>query len=242
LLELSSAPKDKGLIKSVIVPFSLVLLLALLIFQQPDLGTACMLLLIFFIILFLSYVKLRLILSLVLGGLILTPIFWHFLKDYQKDRLLVFINPNSDPLGAGYTIIQSKIAIGSGWFFGKGWLKGTQGQLHFLPEGHTDFIFATFAEEWGFFGVAVLMCLYYLLIKECIRISLTTSDSFGRLLGLGISFSLAIQILINIAMTIGLCPVVGLPLPLMSYGGSSLIVTFISLAIIKNISWARTVF
>ena len=235
------APKG-GLIKSIIIPSLFIGFLSLPILMQPDLGTASILLLSLFAIFFVSGIKKRFLLFLLFAAIILSPVFWHFLKDYQKDRLAVFINPSSDPLGAGYTIIQSKIAIGSGGFFGTGWLKGTQGQLNFLPEGHTDFIFATFAEEWGFLGSAAVLILYYLLIAKCIRISSSTHDAFGRLLGFGISFCLAIQILINISMTMGLCPVVGLPLPLFSYGGSSIILTMISLGIINNISRARTVF
>ena len=155
---------------------------------------------------------------------------------------MVFLNPNVDPLGAGYTVIQSKIAIGSGGFFGKGWLSGTQSQLHFLPESHTDFIFATFTEEWGLLCSAVLLILYYLLIRQGIAISQRTHDYFGRLLAMGISLMLSIQIFINIAMNLGLAPVVGLPLPLMSYGGSSVVMTFISLGILVSIDRRRAVF
>ena len=155
---------------------------------------------------------------------------------------MVFLNPNIDPLGAGYTVIQAKIAIGSGGIFGKGWLSGTQSQLHFLQESHTDFIFATFAEEWGFLGGCLLLFLYYLLIREGIRVSQRTSDNFGRLLSLGISLMLGIQVFINIAMNLGLAPVVGLPLPLMSYGGSSIMTTFIALGILVNINRTRAVF
>ncbi|MEW6171374.1 MAG: FtsW/RodA/SpoVE family cell cycle protein, partial [Candidatus Omnitrophota bacterium] len=175
-------------------------------------------------------------------GLLSSPLLWHFLKDYQKQRLLVFINPNMDPLGAGYTIIQSKIAIGSGILFGKGWLSGSQGQLHFLPESHTDFIFATWAEEHGFLGTLFLLVLYYLMIRKIFNISLSTNDKFGRLLGLGICAMFTIQLFVNISMTLGLCPVVGLPLPLVSYGGSSLIMSFIALGIIANISKTRLIF
>jgi len=155
---------------------------------------------------------------------------------------MVFLNPNIDPLGAGYTLIQSRIAIGSGRFFGKGWLGGTQGQLHFLPESHTDFIFACFAEEWGFLGSCLLLLLYYLLIRQCFIIAAATTDRFGRLLAWGISLMLSIQVFINIAMTMGLMPVVGVPLPLMSYGGTSIVVTFISLGILVSISKRRAVF
>jgi rod shape determining protein RodA len=164
------------------------------------------------------------------------------LRDYQKDRLMVFLNPNIDPLGAGYTMIQSKVAIGSGGFLGKGWLSGTQGQLYFLPEAHTDFVFAIFSEEWGLLGAVVLLVLYYLLIRQGILIAQKTSDDFGKLLAFGISLMLGIQVFVNIAMNLGLAPIVGLPLPLMSYGGSSVITTFIALGILANIDKTRAVF
>ncbi|MBN1913452.1 MAG: rod shape-determining protein RodA [Candidatus Omnitrophica bacterium] len=228
-----------GLARSFILPFSYVAIPVWLIMDQPDLGSATIILFIFLGMVYLSGAKLRYIFSFLLSGLLLLPVFWHFLRDYQRDRLLVFLNPNVDPLGAGYTVIQSKIAIGSGGLFGKGWLGGTQSQLHFLPESHTDFIFATFSEEWGFCGVAVLFVLYYLLIREGMLAAESKDDSFARLLASGISMMFCIQVLINIAMNMGFAPVVGLPLPLMSYGGSSMIVTFISLGILANIARQR---
>ena len=224
------------------MPLILVAVPMLLIIEQPDLGSGVLILLLFIAILFVTGVKLRYIFILLLLIILPLPFFWQILRDYQKERLLVFLNPNIDPLGAGYTIIQSKIAIGSSGFFGKCWLSGTQSQLHFLPESHTDFIFATFAEEWGFIGSAALVFLYYFLIREGMLIAESTSDYFGKLLAFGISFMLAIQVFINIAMNLGLAPVVGLPLPLMSYGGSSVLVTFISLGILVNINKTRTVF
>jgi rod shape determining protein RodA len=145
-------------------------------------------------------------------------------------------------LGAGYTIIQSRIAIGSGGFFGRGWLSGSQSQLYFLPESHTDFIFATFSEQWGFLGGCLLILLYYLIIHEGFAIAHRTQDEFGKLLAYGISLLLALQVFINIAMNMGLAPVVGLPLPLMSYGGSSILATFIALGILVNIDRTRNVF
>jgi rod shape determining protein RodA len=189
-----------------------------------------------------SNVRFKYILIFLLIVVLFLPFSWNLLRDYQKERIMVFLNPNVDPLGAGYTVIQSKIAIGSGGFFGKGWLSGTQSQLHFLPESHTDFIFATFTEEWGFFGGILLIYLYYLLIKQGILIAEKTSDHFGKLLSLGISLMLCFQISVNIAMNLGLAPVVGLPLPLMSYGGSSVLVTFAALGILVNINKTRAVF
>jgi rod shape determining protein RodA len=228
-----------GLWRAFILPFIFVAVPVAMIVEQPDLGSGVMILCIFVTMLFMANVRIQYFLMLLGGVCLLLPVFWHYLRDYQKDRLLVFMNPNIDPLGAGYTVIQSKIAIGSGGFFGKGWLSGTQSQLHFLPESHTDFIFASFSEEWGFLGCMILLGLYFLLIKQGIEIAERTYDSFGRLLAFGISFMLGIQVFINIAMNLGLAPVVGLPLPLMSYGGSSVFVTFLALGILANISNSR---
>ncbi|MDD4908461.1 MAG: rod shape-determining protein RodA [Candidatus Omnitrophica bacterium] len=237
-----SSLRSFGLARGLLLPLVLVLIPMGLIIEQPDLGTAMMLFFIFICMVYLSGVKLRYL--LLLGGVILaaSPVFWHFLRDYQKDRLLVFLNPNIDPLGAGYTVIQSKIAIGSGFLLGKGWLFGTQSQLRFLPESHTDFIFATFAEEWGWLGCAVLLSLYYLLIKYALDIASKTSDHFGKLLSLGISVMFGVQLVVNICMTMGLAPVVGIPLILMSYGGSSILITYIALGILANVNKERTVF
>jgi len=231
-----------GILRSLLVPLFFVSIPMGLIVEQPDLGSAVMVFSVFIIMLFISGVRLKYILSFLSLILLSFPFLWHFLRDYQKERLMVFLNPNIDPLGAGYTVIQSKIAIGSGGIFGKGWLSGTQSQLHFLPESHTDFIFATFAEEWGLFGAVVLLLLYYLLIRQGIAIGLRTNDYFGRLLAIGISSLLCLQVVTNIAMNLGLAPVVGLPLPLMSYGGSSIFVTFITLGILANIDITRAVF
>ncbi len=231
-----------GLWRALILPFIFVGIPMFLIIEQPDLGSGAIVFLIFFIMLYLSNVKLRfIIIFLAILGLLI-PLGWDFLRDYQRDRIMVFLNPNIDPLGAGYTIIQSKIAIGSGGFFGKGWLSGTQSQLKFLPESHTDFIFATFSEEWGFLGAVVLMGLYFFIVFQGIRTAQRTRDHYGSLLAMGITLMFCIQACVNIAMTMGLAPVVGLPLPLMSYGGSSVLVTFIGLGIVANVSKTRAVF
>jgi len=231
-----------GLWRALILPFIFVAIPVFLIIEQPDLGSGAIVFMIFFIMLYLSNVKLRfIIIFLALLGLLI-PVGWNFLRDYQKDRIMVFLNPNIDPLGAGYTVIQSRIAIGSGGFFGKGWLSGTQSQLKFLPESHTDFIFATFSEEWGFLGAVILIGLYFFIIQQGIRIAERTSDHYGKLLALGITLMLGMQTCVNISMNMGLAPVVGLPLPLMSYGGSSVIVTFIALGILANVSKTRAVF
>lgn len=231
-----------GILRALIIPFIFVAIPMGLIIEQPDLGSAVMIFSIFIAMLYLADVRLKYIFIFLLLTILSAPLFWQFLRGYQKERLLVFLNPNIDPLGAGYTLIQSKIAIGSGGIFGKGWLTGTQSQLHFLPESHTDFIFATFAEEWGFLGSCVLLLLYYLLIRQALMIAQRTSDQFARLLALGILLLLGIQVFINMGMTMGLMPVVGLPLPLMSYGGSSMVTTFIALGILVSIDRRRAVF
>jgi len=231
-----------GIFRGLVLPLVFVAIPMGLIIEQPDLGSAMMILFIFIAIFYLAGVRLKYVMAFLLIIIGSFPLFWRMLRGYQKERLLVFLNPNIDPLGAGYTLIQSKIAIGSGGLFGKGWLYGTQSQLHFLPESHTDFIFATLVEEWGLLGGSLLLLLYYLLIREGFLIAQRTNDYFGKLLAWGISLMLGMQIFINISMTMGLMPVVGLPLPLMSYGGSSLAVTFISLGILVNIDRRRTVF
>jgi len=231
-----------GIFRGIVLPLIFIGIPVVLIVEQPDLGSALMILILFMAFLYITQVKLRYIVVLLAISLLPLPFMWHFLRDYQKERLLVFLNPNIDPLGAGYTIIQSKIAIGSGGLFGKGWLAGTQSQLHFLPESHTDFIFATFAEEWGFLGSLGLLFLYFLIIRQGFYIAQRTHDAFGSLLAFGISLMLCIQIFINISMNLGLAPVVGLPLPLMSYGGSSVFITFVALGILVNIDRTRAVF
>jgi rod shape determining protein RodA len=239
---LSLGTRQLGVMRGFIKPFIFVAIPMGLIIEQPDLGSGLIVFFIFLAMVYAAGVRLRYIIIFFLLMALISPVFWHFLREYQRQRLMVFINPNVDPLGAGYTIIQSKIAIGSGGFFGKGWLSGTQSQLHFLPESHTDFIFATFAEEHGIVGCVVLLALYYILIRQGIRIAMSTGDQFARLLAMGISLMLGIQVSVNIAMNSGLAPVVGLPLPLMSYGGSSVIVTFIALGILVSIEKQRTVF
>lgn len=222
-------------LKGMVVPFLIIAIPFALIVKQPDLGTALMILFIFLAMAYLAGVKLRYVLFVLMLGIGLSPLFWHFLRDYQKDRLLVFLNPNSDPLGAGYTIIQSIIAIGSGRLLGRGWLAGTQGQLNFLPEAHTDFIFGIFSEEFGFLGCILLLGIYFTLIRSAFLASERTEDNFGRFFCFGTGLMLALQVYVNISMTMGLSPVVGLPLPLMSYGGSSMLVTFIGMGIVQNI-------
>jgi len=222
--------------KGLVLPLGLVLLPAGLVLIQPDLGTAIVYMFIFIAIGFLAGVPRRFMIGLLGFGLALFPFFWHFLKGYQKARLLVFLNPNIDPLGAGYTVIQSKIAIGSGRLFGKGWMSGTQSQLNFLAERHTDFIFSVWGEEWGFIGSLVLVFLYGLLVLMILRVAETAKDTFGRLFCVGVASLLFFHIFVNIAMNIGACPIVGLPLPFMSYGGSSLVINLVAIGIVLNIA------
>jgi len=239
---ISLVSHKSGFLEGLILPFLFIAVPMGLIAEQPDLGSAMMILFLFIAFIYLVQLRPLYISIFLLSIASCFPFLWHMLRGYQKDRLLVFLNPNIDPLGAGYTVIQSKIAIGSGGFWGKGWLAGTQSQLHFLPESHTDFIFATFAEEWGLLGSAVLLLLYYFLIRQGFLIAQRTNDSFGKSLAFGISLMLGIQVFVNIAMNLGLAPIVGLPLPLMSYGGSSVIVTFLALGILANIAKERAVF
>lgn len=229
-------------LRSIFMPLILLAVPLALVLIQPDLGTALLLLPIFFSILLVGGANLRYLFGLILLGLASLPFLWNFLHGYQQQRLLVFINPNIDPLGAGYTIIQSKIAIGSGGLFGKGWLSGTQNQLNFLPERHTDFIFSVVGEEWGLLGAAVLILLYYIIVNRAFRIAALTSDIFGKLIATGISVMIAVQVVVNVGMTIGLMPVVGIPLPLVSYGGSSMIATLIALGILLNVGMRRSTF
>ncbi|MFH1837630.1 MAG: rod shape-determining protein RodA, partial [Candidatus Omnitrophota bacterium] len=207
-----------------------------LIFLQPDLGTACVLVPIALSMLFICGARVKHILTVFGMGLLSMPILWHLLKDYQKNRLMVFLNPDLDPLGAGYTIIQSKIAIGSGGLFGKGWLNGTQSYLKFLPERHTDFIFSVVGEEWGYVGAVMLIVLYAIIMIRGIKIAEEINDVHGKVIAIGIVTLIAFQVIVNISMTIGLMPVVGLPLPAISYGGSNTIVTFIGAGLLLSVS------
>jgi rod shape determining protein RodA len=211
-----------------------------LIFLQPDLGTAMILVPILFGILFICNENLKYTAITWLLGLLAMPVFWNFLKDYQRKRIMIFLNPLSDPLGAGYTIIQSKIAVGSGGLIGKGWLNGTQSHLKFIPEKHTDFIFCVFGEEWGFFGALFLLSLYAIVVLRGIKIIFGTDDVYGKAIATGIVSLIVFQIAVNISMTIGFMPVVGIPLPLVSYGGSNAIVTLLSVGFLLSISRRRT--
>ena len=187
-------------------------------------------------------VRWQVLLTLGLAGLVLSPFSWHFLKDYQRQRILTFLDPSRDPLGAGYHIIQSQIAVGSGMFWGKGFLQGTQSQLHFLPEQHTDFVFSVFAEEWGFVGGATLILIYCLLILWSLQIARSCRERFGNLLALGATAMIFWQIFINISMVTGLLPVVGIPLPFFSYGGSAMLANCLIVGLLLNIRMRQFLF
>jgi rod shape determining protein RodA len=228
--------------KELVGPGLLVGVPFLLILKQPDLGTALHLAFTCLSVLLFLKVRPRVLLALGAFLAVTLPFAWHSLKAYQKARIETFLNPDQDPLGRGYHIIQSKIAVGSGQFWGKGWMKGTQTQLAFLPEQHTDFAFSVFAEEWGFFGSIVLLALFFFLVFIGLRIVKRSQDRFGALLALGLLALLFWQILINIGMVTGMLPVVGLPLPLVSYGGSSVLTVMICVGLLLNVSMRRFMF
>jgi rod shape determining protein RodA len=210
-----------------------------LIYVQPDLGTAGIVVLIFVSLLFFVRVKIKSFVLCAGAGIAALPLFWAFLKDYQKQRVLTFINPELDPLRSGYQIIQSKIAIGSGCLLGKGFSLGTQNQLRFLPEQHTDFAFSVWGEEWGFLGCFFLLFLFFILLYRGLCIAFNAKNLAGAVLALSLVFLLFWQIIINLGMTIGLFPVVGVPLPLFSYGGSSMVTTMLAIGMLLNIGMRK---
>ena len=233
-------------VKELLIPGALIAVPVLLILKQPDLGTAMVITFVSVVLILLVKVRPRILgfptLLMLMSFPFAWQIFWENLKEYQKTRLLTFINPASDPMGTGYHIIQSKIAVGSGGFFGKGILESTQSHLNFLPARHTDFIFAVFAEEWGFIGVVVLLVLYILLIMWGLDVAIKAKDRLGMLMASGVLSIFTFYCIINIGMTLGIVPVVGIPLPLMSYGGTSMITTLFSIGILFNIRKKRFLF
>ena len=226
-------------LRDLAIPFLLLALPAILVFKQPDLGTVVLLGFIFLSILTFAGVQPRVWLILGAACAIAAPLFWFFLKEYQKTRLRVFLDPEIDPLKTGYHITQAKIAVGSGGFWGKGFLQGTQSQLHFLPEQHTDFVFSVWAEEWGFVGSFVFLVLLLFLVSRGLKIASNSKDRGGAVLAIGISAMIFWQAFINIGMVVGIVPVVGVPLPLFSYGGTSLVATLIGIGILMNVSMRR---
>jgi rod shape determining protein RodA len=210
-----------------------------LVAKEPDLGTSLLIASSGLFVLLLSGMSWRLISGFVITSILCLPVLWYFMHDYQRRRVLTFLNPETDPLGAGYHIIQSKIAIGSGGFYGKGWLNGTQSQLQFLPERTTDFVFAVYSEEFGLFGVLVLLCIYFFVLTRGMYIAMRAQDTFARLLAGSLILTFFVYIFVNIGMVIGLLPVVGLPLPLISYGGTSIVTLMAGFGLIMAVHTHR---
>jgi len=235
LAEQALPPRFSRILLSLIMVFVPVLLIA----KQPDLGTALLVGSAGMFVIFLAGISWRLIVLFSAIVAACAPFLWFTLHDYQKARVLTFINPEQDPLGAGYHIIQSKIAIGSGGIYGKGWLNGTQSQLDFLPERSTDFIFAAFAEEFGLVGVIILLAMYFFVVLRGLYISAHAQDTFTRLLGGSLTMTFFIYVFVNIGMVTGLLPVVGLPLPLVSYGGTSMVTLMAGFGMLMSIQTHR---
>jgi rod shape determining protein RodA len=226
-------------LRDVVPAFVMLAIPAGLILAQPDLGTVGVVTIVFFSVLFFAGLRLRAfaLLAIVAGAAV--PLLWGHLKPYQQNRVLTFLSPEMDPLGAGYHVIQSKIAIGSGMFWGKGFLHGTQNKLNFLPEQHTDFIFSVFAEEWGYVGALALIALYCAFVLRGLQVSYRAKDRFGSLLAFGIIAIVFWQAVINVGMTSGILPVVGIPLPFVSYGGSSLTSMMVAVGLVINVNMRR---
>jgi rod shape determining protein RodA len=229
-------------LKHILLSLLIIFLPALIIAKQPDLGTAIMVSFAGFSVLFVAGLSIRLILSFGMGLLVAVPFFWHYLHDYQKQRVLTLLNPEKDPLGSGYHIIQSKIAIGSGGFSGKGWLQGSQSHLNFLPEHATDFIFAVNGEEFGFIGGLIIIFFVTLISIRCLYIAYQAQTTYTRLLAAGLGMTFFISGFVNIGMVMGILPVVGIPLPLVSYGGTAMVTFLASFGIIMSISSHRIMF
>ena len=219
---------------TIIISLSIIIVPIILVLSQPDLGTSILIALSGLIVLWLGGVKMKYFFISLISFLISLPFIISFLKPYQKMRILTFLDPDRDPLGAGYQIIQSKIAIGSGGITGKGFLKGTQSYLEFLPEKHTDFIFTLFSEEFGFVGSICLLLIYSIIIVRIIRIGAISRSNFSKLFCFGFAFAIFVYIVVNLSMVLGLLPIVGSPLPILSFGGSSLLATMIGFGIVLS--------
>ena len=228
--------------KQLIMPLIIIFLPMGLIMKQPDLGTALSVGAIGLMMVLFMGVRLKTLGIIALTGLGAIYPAWLSLHDYQKRRVMALINPDADPLGSGYHIIQSKIAVGSGGFFGKGFMQGTQTQLEFLPEHTTDFVFSVLAEEWGFIGALIVLSGYFLFLYKILSVSVKTRDFFASLVAFGIASSFFFHIIVNVGMVIGILPVVGLPLPLFSYGGSSILSTMFAIGIVQGITMRRLFF
>jgi len=239
-------PVDGITIKHLFIPAALAAVPTLLIVKEPDLGSAGLIVLVFATLLIATKMRPKTAVTVILAGVIsMFPAFifgWRFLKPYQRQRILTFLWPDTDPLGSGYHIIQSKIAVGSGKIIGKGYMHGTQSQLRFLPEQHTDFIFSVLAEEWGFIGSMVILILFCVIILRGFYIARSARDVFGAVVAAGISIVILWQSFINIGMATGIFPVVGIPLPFLSYGGTSLVTMLIGVGLLLNIYRRRNIF
>jgi rod shape determining protein RodA len=230
-------------LRELITPVILTAIPFALIVRQPDLGTALMVALIAGSMTLFVKIERRTLICLTIGMGLIVPLVWSFfLKGYQKQRIMTFLSPDRDPLGAGYHIIQSKIAIGSGMLTGKGFLKGTQNALDFLPEQHTDFIFSVLAEEWGMIGALLMLLVFLLILARGLQIAQRSRDQFGTILAVGITAMIYWQVFINIGMVMGLMPVVGVTLPFVSYGGSSIITMMACVGLLLNVSMRRFMF
>ena len=229
-----TSSNDINKIKYLLVPVVAIFVPFTLVVTQPDLGTALLILFSGIVVTWLAGVRWKIFAYLSLIGLVLAPVAISFLKPYQKNRILSFLNPDLDPLGAGYQIIQSKIAIGSGGLFGKGFLNGSQAYLDFLPEKHTDFIFTLYAEEFGFFGSVLMVLLYFLITYRIVHIGNVTRSIFGKLFCYGFSTAFFIYVTVNMCMVLGLLLIVGAPLPILSYGGSSMLAIMFGLGVVMS--------
>tara|TARA_B100001758_G_scaffold85222_1_gene72542 strand:- start:3112 stop:3951 length:840 start_codon:yes stop_codon:yes gene_type:complete len=219
----------------ILVASIVVLAPVIMIMKQPDLGTALLIAMSGAIAILLAGISIRFFVSSLIIIISLAPVLWMNMHAYQKQRVLTFFNPESDPMGSGYHLLQSKIALGSGGFFGKGFLNGTQSKLGFVPEHSTDFIFSAYGEEFGFIGVLLLMFLYLFIALRGLSISVKATDNFGRILTGTLSLTIFLYVLVNVGMVIGFLPVVGAPLPFMSYGGTSMVTLFATIGIIMSI-------
>lgn len=233
--------ENAGRLRNLVIPALMIAVPTVLVLKQPDLGTAMMLLATGAVMLFLAGVRLWIFGAGLAAAGAAAPLAWSMLRGYQRTRLTTFLDPDRDPLGAGYHILQSKIALGSGGLFGKGFLHGTQSHLSFLPEKQTDFIFTMIAEEFGFVGGLTLLGLYILVLFYAFVIALRSRSQFGRLLGLGIAVNFSLYAFINMAMVMGLIPVVGVPLPLISYGGTAMITVMLGFGLLMNVGIHRDV-
>ena len=229
-----SINNDSGFIKTLIIPLIITIVPVLLVITQPDLGTALIILIGGISLFWISGLNYKYFIVGVFSILCSLPVLWQYLKDYQKDRVLTFFNPERDPLGNGYHIMQSKIALGSGGIFGKGYMEGTQSHLNFLPEMQTDFIFTMLGEEFGFIGTLLLLLIYAALIMISIRLALKSRSLFSKYLSLGVCNVFFIYVFVNIGMVTGLLPVVGVPLPFISYGGSSMLAVMFGFGLLMN--------